>query len=459
MSRFYLKTSDASVAGPFTGIELREAALAELLSPDTGVAGTENGPWLRAADVGLFSVENTPLPHPAGTKVPEFRVAGVNEAFEGPYKLRELIDFATRGILPAEASLQPVGRPDWVPVHRISILNSCLRGELSRASTAASSYSNAAASNITRPRELTPDFLGNTEDQPPTDGEPGGGAIDLADPEDDIDAILSSHREQARRNVQDKLANQAKPKHKIAIAVGVSVLLLLIMILVWWSVRSSVPQTGPDDVAGSWVRIPSKKTGTSFGISFDEDGSCVVFNSNGDCWTGNYEWFEETTRDTGLIQSVVSMNSKVSAIPLHHYRDFVGAGDGCIRLTGESDSEVPMLGEQSIRVCFVRRDEEYLWLGYVLGVDVNASEDTLNAGWVQLWPQTSRAEFRRLGNDTLGTDLLGRYGVPNEARPLTPAEVSANSGTSSAAPRSLLRYGAERLTLFSDGSVGPFESP
>ena len=96
MTRFYLKTSEETVAGPFTGIELREAALAHLVLPETGVAVTADGPWTRAADVGLFSDKNVPLPHPPGTAVPEFRLMCVNEAFEGPYKLRELIDFAVR---------------------------------------------------------------------------------------------------------------------------------------------------------------------------------------------------------------------------------------------------------------------------------------------------------------------------------------------------------------------------
>ena len=71
MNQFYLKSGDEMVAGPFTGIEVREAALANLVFPDTGVAATADGPWTPAADVGLLSDEIEPQSHLGQTEVPK----------------------------------------------------------------------------------------------------------------------------------------------------------------------------------------------------------------------------------------------------------------------------------------------------------------------------------------------------------------------------------------------------
>ena len=107
-----------------------EATLARIVLPETGIGASRSGPWTRAADAGLFSDKHVPLPHPPGTQVPQFRLTGVSEAFQGPFKLRELIGFASRRMLPTDALIQADGHTDWTPVTRIGILNACFNGEL-----------------------------------------------------------------------------------------------------------------------------------------------------------------------------------------------------------------------------------------------------------------------------------------------------------------------------------------
>ncbi|MCG8652869.1 MAG: hypothetical protein MI861_23720, partial [Pirellulales bacterium] len=129
MTDFYLKIDDR-VLGPFSGVEVREAALAGVVSPRMGISNSPQGPWTLASLTGLFSESNIPLPHPEGTHVPQFRLTGVSEALQGPFKLRELIGFAVRRMLPPDALLQSDSHSHWVPVTRINVLSACLQGDL-----------------------------------------------------------------------------------------------------------------------------------------------------------------------------------------------------------------------------------------------------------------------------------------------------------------------------------------
>ena len=454
MSRFFLKTSSETVAGPFTGIELREAAMANLVAPDTGVAGSAEGPWMRAADVGLFSEQNVPLPHPPGTLVPEFRVSGVGEAFEGPFQLHELIDFAARQILSGAAAIQPVGRPEWIPVDRIGILGACLRGELAP-------HRRPVASRSSSPNDHPRD------DPPPSAARVASAAlaanhaqVDLTDdPEEDIDSILSDHREQVRKNIREKIANKgSRPRFKPnvnLVTAGILVASLSVAALAaWWILQppATSPNTDRTKLIGSWVSIPSHKEGMAFGIAFREDGTCVVFNSNGDCWTGEFEWLGNATSES-RSRPPASMTGGATDVAPSHQRLKVRESDGCVRLKADAARQPPMLGDKEIRECFVRRDGDYLWIGYLAEVDPSGGSKSLQAGWAPLWPRARGSEHASIDIGMGGRGLLARYGVPDEARPLLPTEVPAHGGSKSAEPRSLIRYGTERLTLFSDGSV------
>jgi S1-C subfamily serine protease len=64
MADFYYRSGE-EVVGPLTGIQLREAAFARQVFPDTLVASSKYGPWSVAAQVkGLFDERGRPLPHP-----------------------------------------------------------------------------------------------------------------------------------------------------------------------------------------------------------------------------------------------------------------------------------------------------------------------------------------------------------------------------------------------------------
>jgi hypothetical protein len=112
MTEFFIKT-DAGVLGPFSGVELRELALAGILRPDSNLSATAHGPWQLAGSAGLFSEKKTPLPHPSDVQLTRYQVRGMAGAIQGPFKLRELIGFAARGMLPAETISCLVGLLGW----------------------------------------------------------------------------------------------------------------------------------------------------------------------------------------------------------------------------------------------------------------------------------------------------------------------------------------------------------
>jgi hypothetical protein len=219
---------------------------------------TADGPWTRAADVGLFSNQNVPLSHPLGTAVPEFRLKGVNEVFEGPFKLHELIDFAVRQLLPSNALIQPVGRPDWVPVNQFGILGDCLRGELSQNQTF---VKHAPVPKTAEPLLWDPTVT--SHDGPPPVISNVDAADLTADPNEDIDSILSDLREQMRKCSQERTVNKSKPKpkfrpnFKIAYIGGGQL---------WIGYLTNVDRTDASQSRGAgWVQLWPRDRATSLG--------------------------------------------------------------------------------------------------------------------------------------------------------------------------------------------------
>ena len=67
MAVFYYKKG-SSVIGPVTGVDLREAAFAGAVLPETPISADQSGPWIMASRVaGFFDQKGNPLPHPAET--------------------------------------------------------------------------------------------------------------------------------------------------------------------------------------------------------------------------------------------------------------------------------------------------------------------------------------------------------------------------------------------------------
>ena len=410
-------------------MELREAVQANLVTPQTGISSSADGPWTQAMDLGLFSDNNAPADRPLNVPEPEFRLRGVGEAFEGPLKLRELVDLALRKILPADAAVQPADRLEWIPVDHFGILAACLSGELTRNPTfAAPASSPAIAPNVTQ-------------------------ADCLSDFSEDIDSILHDHRRSARKNARSANEKPSKPTFKFAYAIG-SVTLILLGVLGWWILRPAT-RTDRNEVIGSWVRIPSHAEGQAFGIAFNEDGTCVVFNSGGSCWSGEFEWLDDPT---DAENQTTDATKDTANTPSYHQRDTVLSSDGLIRLNVDSANQ-PLLGDQPIGECFVRRDGEFLWIGYLANSVDPESRQSLDAEWQQLWPRRRSTDLSRFEAGMQSKDLLARFGVPDEARPMTATEITSSSNRELAQPRSLIRYDTQLFALFADGSVRRFQSP
>jgi len=67
MAVFYYKKG-SSVIGPLTGVDLREAAFAGAVLPETLISADQSGPWIMASRAaGFFDQKGNPLPHPAET--------------------------------------------------------------------------------------------------------------------------------------------------------------------------------------------------------------------------------------------------------------------------------------------------------------------------------------------------------------------------------------------------------
>ena len=67
MAVFYYKKG-SSVIGPVTGVDLREAAFAGAVLPETLISADQSGPWIMASRAaGFFDQKGNPLPHPAET--------------------------------------------------------------------------------------------------------------------------------------------------------------------------------------------------------------------------------------------------------------------------------------------------------------------------------------------------------------------------------------------------------
>lgn len=153
MADLYVRTIQA-VIGPVSGVEIREAALAGVIRHDAVIGGSPEGPWHLANEIGLFSEKRTPLPHPSGTDIPMFQIRNREDE---PLKLRELIGFISRGLMPLESEIRiacmvPAGsnklpvhsgntasegvQPVWFKIPRMRILAACLSGELVRVSEA-----------------------------------------------------------------------------------------------------------------------------------------------------------------------------------------------------------------------------------------------------------------------------------------------------------------------------------
>ncbi len=483
MTEFYIKT-DKAVSGPFTGVEVREAALAHVVLPATAIGPSPQGPWTRASETGLFSDKNVPLPHPSGTHLPEFRLTGVSEAFQGPFKLRELIGFAVHRMLPSDALIQVDRQGAWVPVNRIGILNACFQGEIvppakrqethagrgSRVDSPHHADDRWKGKKTVRPvrqavaalknepvdeaadaevRQVEPAPVTQTEVEPPEEQPAVEDADDSDEPQD---LSLSEYNQQWRTSLR-KGSKLRLPKIRAKYIGLVVVPMAVALIWALWEPSSMARE----ELIGDWVDA-SAGVESSFGISFKEDGTCVVFHTHGRSWSGDFQWIDTKQDDSGF-QSLEPMSAKITDIEKNHQRGHVRPTDGYIKLKGSFSRELPEIGTKEIRECYVRREGEELKIGYLANIKWDRSKKTTEVGWMTLKPAVSHPGpiSAPQNHDDLSTaTLLARYGLPDEARPMHRFELPENVSPESIGDYQLVRYGNQKFIVNPNGHLQQF---
>lgn len=121
MTAFYVRCID-NVIGPLSGVELREAAVAQLVTPGTPVAAKPTGPWSRATNArGLFDGSGQPLPHPTSTSVPRWRLRTSRGEF-GPFPLHTLLRLLKDGAITADSVVRAEDSKHWLPLKSVTSL-------------------------------------------------------------------------------------------------------------------------------------------------------------------------------------------------------------------------------------------------------------------------------------------------------------------------------------------------
>jgi hypothetical protein len=402
MTSFFVQT-DRCISGPFTGVELREAALAGIIGPDAVVGGSQHGPWFRVTDVGLFSDKKTPLPHPPGTHIPHYQVRGMSSAFQGPFKLRELIGFAARGMLPADALVQSDCSDDWVRARRYAVIAACLNGELvltdgtgkvvlrssvlAKNSTPEGSLQGARAP-IELAKTVDASEVAKVPPPPPISQTHAEGVaipkpirIDAAEPESTrppskLAQLWSSRVEPIREVLSGSLGRLARPRVAMRLVCLVLVFAGVASAFSFWKQMSM----RRDEAIGDWVCMSSDYGELSFGISLRKDGRCVVFNMQGASWSGDFDWVQRNDDSKGF-QQIAPFSTVFDQLGPKHQAGPIKPTDGYIQLSGFV-KEPPMIDGHPARDLFLRREGDQLRLGYLTSVDWTEDTKSMQAGWM-----------------------------------------------------------------------------
>ncbi|TWU02420.1 hypothetical protein [Stieleria varia] len=406
MSVFFI-VADHKVLGPFTGIELREAALAGVLSSDCMIGGTPRGPWHSAGTVGLFNDQKVPQPHPPGVVVPLFDVQGLPGAFQGPFKLRELIGFASRGLLPLDSQYRAVGTESWGLVSNLRIIAVCVSGDLvlvdpdgriclrTRGVAAGAdanrwSVEHRPPGALAKPVERSGATPVRERNEIAQYGDVGESEQAVSENNEVETELTRSLRQslvldpKVRKQSQDRPANCAFPygvsMRRAAIVTGVVTSLLLLAFVVPTLLRQWNDRTMDHDaLIGQWIHATDPDQ-PRFGISFDAGGHCVIFNANGASWTGSFDWPQRGGQWMSGA-GIPGLKTKIDESEPEHQLALIQPSDGYIKLSGFV-KDPPMIDGHHVRDLFVRRIGDQLMLGYLTSVEITDSEKRMTAAWV-----------------------------------------------------------------------------
>ena len=415
MSTFYLLT-DHAVAGPFSGLELREAALAGILRHDGIVGASAQGPWYKASDIGLYSEKKTPLPHPPDTSVPQYHVRGMPGAFQGPFKLRELIGFAARGMLPPDALIQVDETDTWEEVRRFRMLSAVLKGALVlvddrgkllvRNISAADPEKHLQVEGTHAPIDLV-----QAADMHEATSRERTASDDEAPDEQWTAPSIAFGPGETSAPAPSKVASlwsacrqrMPRPQRWIPPRLAIQIVCLLLVFAGVASAFTYWKQLGlqRDAVIGDWIAYDplGEQDSPVCGISLKPDGQCVIFNATGDSWTGDFVW-ESWRRDSSEFHPASPVSTVVSQPSPTHRVGTIESTDGFVRLQGFV-KDPPQIDQHPVRDLFLRRDSDRLFVGYLTAVHWTSEETRMEAGWMQMnrWmaPRPDPvAELRRL---------------------------------------------------------------
>jgi hypothetical protein len=469
MKAFFVRT-DSGASGPFTGVELREAALAGLLTPETVISGSASGPWTPAYEAGLFSDKRVPLPHPEGVAVPSFHVNGLSPSFRGPFKLRELVGFAARGLLPPDATLRSESQASWIPVTRVNILAATLRGDLALIDASGKVIRRTVKSvaveqsNARAPVEIAKPAVQRGIDSA---GDSASGqhttAARLAIQPGSVDSRPALGKPAEQSTVPASLPlpnlNHLRPRfrlpslslsHDLLKRVGIAFALVAIVTTAGYAVTQRKSATiAREAVLGDWM-VPTDDAETCrCGFALKADGRCVVFNTEAPCWTGRYRWMPRSDDSRGLRGLNTTM--KLDTATENHALGPVGATDGYLRFIGEGDS-LPTIDGHQVSDAFIQRSGDQLRLGYLVSIDITADRKQLNAAWIVLSKSllpNEQSDFAALEIDQLPKPdrLLAILGIPDEARPVLRHEVPKEKMSDRYTGAQLIRYGNQRFAM------------
>ena len=404
MTAFFVRTDD-SAAGPFTGVELREAALAGIVRHDSQIGAGPQGPWTKAGDAGLFSQNKLPLPHPRGTRVPTYQVRGMQGGLTGPFKLRELIGFAAHGMLPSDAMLNSEISEEWISLERIGVLAACLSGSLvllgesgkvhlrTRSGTTEGSRGDHTREAVHAPGERSKSIDVTQATLTPTRQQDVPQRLNVDDEDLEIEAAATAATSAAEVPAEASTASTSRrrlrlPELPFQLPNAIPRRLIihaawLLLIIVGFGGAYSYWRNigmGAGEIVGDW--IVDGDAGTIFGVSFREDGTLVVFNAAGNSFTGDYVWAHSSTAE---FRSGTPFTMKIDERSEGHQAGTIEPTDGYIRLRGFVD-ELPRFGGHALVDCFLRRDGANLNIGYLTKVTWTQTEKMIEAGWMHARP-------------------------------------------------------------------------
>ncbi len=448
MTAFFIKTDGSSV-GPFTGIELREAALARIITAKSQIGGSPQGPWTRATETGLFSQAKTPLPHPDGVHVPQYHVRGLSFAANGPFKLRELIGFAARGMLREDSQLQSDVASEWIPVDRIPILSACLTGDLvllgsdgrvqrktddqglsSKAKTSTANDPSAdprtghdpdventlkQQHTARAPVEVNRENLRRSRWKDESSSKPNGqnspgeseivalkstGSFDhapLVSQKDDAPVAVSAQpiEEHDDGNVRWWQRRINFPKVNLNPDIRFSqwrvsrrvAICLLVFLAIGGSIATALTQLRSTPMRPDQIIGPWIAEDRSFGVNFRDDGSCVFFYPAGNSWSGQYQWANHHGEGAQFRPSSTLSTSLAIASPGDAVSE-VKTSDGFLRFQ-TSAFQRTTIRSQEASDCFLRMKSGALKLGYLTQVQWSSTGKRMEAGWIKVVRQPS----------------------------------------------------------------------